>query len=33
MQNDGITNEKLVEIKRNTDIIKVKIDYKFKHSV
>ena len=25
--------EKLVEIKRNTDIKKVKIDYKFKNSV
>lgn len=32
MQNDGKTNEKLVEIKRNTDIKKVKIDYKFKNS-
>ena len=29
IQNDGKTNEKLVEIKRNTDIKKVKIDYKF----
>ena len=30
IQNDGkSTNEKLVEIKRNTDIKKVKIDYKF----
>ncbi len=33
IQNDGKTNEKLVEIKRNTDIKKVKIDYKFKNSV
>ena len=29
IQNDGKTNQKLVEIKRNTDIKKVKIDYKF----